>query len=142
MLKRIFNFFTGDSDDPGMRRLLRRLGFGRVADVVREAADNPYVQEDLLEPENKGYLKAFVMRGNTFSKGVLAKFLLRGDKVVVRYYLERAKSLDEDAIRAVLDRQDKDLVQIMLDEKLWCPFPFCCVYPVSAHHEKALNELV
>jgi len=128
MFKRIFNFLVNDADDPEVFRLLRRLGFGQAKDVARQAASSPFMQQELLKPENKGYLKAFVMYGYQFSKEVLTKFLLESDKNIVRHYLEHGRALDEESITAVLDRKDDDLIQVMLDEKIWCPFPFCSTY--------------
>jgi len=125
MLKRIFNFLVNDAHDPEVFRLLRRLGFGRARDVTLKAASDLFIQRELLSLENKSYLKAFVMYGYEFSKEVLVKFLSQGDKNIVRHYLEHGRALDEESITAVLDRQDDDLIQVMLDEKIWCPFPFC-----------------
>lgn len=139
MFRRIFNFVTGENDDPGLRRMLRRLGFGRARSVARDAADNPFAQEELLLPENKSYLRAFVKNGYTFSKSVLVKFISIGDKNCVLRYLERISSLEEDAVMAVLQRKDDEMVQLLFDQKLWCPFPYGCTVSI-AYHEKALNE--
>lgn len=141
MLKRILKFVFGEDDDPGLRRVLRRFGFGRASTVVREAANDPYAQEELLLPENKSYLRAFVKSGYTFSKSVLVKFISLGDKNCVLRYLERIPFLEEDGVMAVLKRKDEELVQLLLDQKLWCPFPYGCTSSI-VHHEQALNEAV
>ena len=142
MFKRLMSYLVGDSDDPKTRRKMRHLGFGRAMDVISEAMSNLSVQRDLLEPENLSYLRAFIMRGCEFSEKIAAEFFAKGERLAVIRYLEHGRALSEASIMAILNRKDEGIMQVMFNEKLWCPMPYAVVssFPSNLHQDRFVSE--
>ena len=140
MVQTIQQFVKRAQEGLTWAKVSRWFGFGGKAQIISAAVGSSMEQENLLLPENRDCLKSFVKYGHQFTESVLPKFFKLGDKQSVCCYLERGDALSEEAIAAVLNRQDKELTEVLLASKSWVPFPYGTTLAMVKHHEQALEE--
>ena len=114
-----------------------RCFIGRIGDAIVRWA-NPAQKEKSLLTENM--ILVFLQQKLCFSPEVARIFFAIADQKHVLSYLSYVGSVDDECRQVIIKRDDEQLTQKLLDEKLWVPFPYGTTLSMSRHDVQVIAE--